>query len=249
MKPHTNRFLPRLATLGLALALGGSLVTLARPGRPTNDPYEPQRRAMVEQQIVQRGVTQKAVLDAMRLVPRHEFVPSHLMSFSYLDRPLSIGYHQTISQPYMVARMTELLELGKSSKVLEIGTGSGYHAAVLSRVAGHVYSIEILEPLAERARNKLKELGYDNIEIRVGDGYRGWPEAAPFDAIVLTAAPPEIPQPLLDQLKVGGRMVLPQGAGDVQDLYRVTRTATSLERERIASVRFVPMTGEARRER
>ncbi|HEX4952011.1 MAG TPA: protein-L-isoaspartate(D-aspartate) O-methyltransferase [Thermoanaerobaculia bacterium] len=234
----------------LAAAVALSVGTFALfAGRPTNDPYQPQRRAMVEQQIVRRGVVQKAVLEAMREVPRHEFVPSSWRSWSYTDRPLPIGFDQTISQPYIVARMTELLRLDRSSKVLEIGTGSGYHAAVLSRVAGKVYSMEILQPLADRARRTLEGLGFDNVQVRVADGYRGWPEEAPFDAIVLTAAPAEIPQPLLDQLKVGGRMVLPQGTGDIQELLLVTKTAESFERERIAAVRFVPMTGEARKER
>jgi protein-L-isoaspartate(D-aspartate) O-methyltransferase len=218
--------------------------------RATNDFFLPLRTAMVEQQITRRGISQAAVIRAMQDVPRHEFVPSAWLARAYADKPLPIGYSQTISQPYIVARMTELLGIDGSSKVLEIGTGSGYHAAVLSRVAGKVYTIEILKPLGERAARTLESLGYDNVEVRIGDGYRGWPEAGPFDAILLTAAPPEIPQPLVDQLKVGGRMVLPEGAGNIQELIRVTKTSSGgVDRERIAAVRFVPMTGEVRRER
>lgn len=205
------------------------------------------RMAMVEEQIARRGIHDERVLAAMREVPRHEFVPSAYAAHAYRDRPLPIGYQQTISQPYVVALMTELLHLNTKSKVLEIGTGSGYHAAVLSRVAGEVYSIEIVTDLGKRARHTLEALRYDNVQVRIGDGYRGWPEAAPFDAIVLTAAPAEVPQPLLDQLKVGGRLVVPEGRGAVQDLLVLTKTKERIERQKIAAVRFVPMTGEAQK--
>jgi protein-L-isoaspartate(D-aspartate) O-methyltransferase len=206
------------------------------------------RRGMVRQQIAARGIDDPAVLSAMEEVPRHLFVPRPHQTNAYEDRPLPIGHGQTISQPYVVALMSELLELDGDDRVLEIGTGSGYHAAVLSRVAGQVYSIEIFPALAERARATLTGLGYDNVEVRVGDGYAGWPEAAPFDAVLLTAAPARIPQPLLDQLAVGGRLVAPVGDGGWQELVRVTRRADGLDEERFTLVRFVPMLGEAQSE-
>ena len=163
------------------------------------------------------------------------------------DHPVPIGLRQTISQPYIVAYMTQELSLRPEQTVLEIGTGSGYQAAVLAEIAAQVFTIEIVEPLAKQARATLEDLGYTNIQYRVGDGYAGWPEAAPFDAIMLTAAPPEIPQPLLEQLAVGGVMIAPVGRGD-QALVRVTRTADGYERERVLGVRFVPMTGRAQDE-
>ena len=204
------------------------------------------RERMVETQIVTRGVRQPAVLQAMKTVPRHLFVPEPFRAQSYEDYPLPIGAQQTISQPYIVARMTELLDLTGDERVLEIGTGSGYQAAVLSRVAGEVYTIEILEPLGRQAQRILGELGYKNVHTRIGDGYQGWPEAAPFDAIVVTAAPERIPQPLLDQLKVGGRMVIPVGAF-FQDLLVLTKTPNGVDKKNIIPVRFVPMTGEAQK--
>lgn len=204
------------------------------------------RERMVETQIVTRGVRQPAVLQAMKTVPRHLFVPEPFRAQSYEDYPLPIGAQQTISQPYIVALMTELLDLTGDERVLEIGTGSGYQAAVLSRVAGEVYTIEILEPLGRQAQRILGELGYKNVHTRIGDGYQGWPEAAPFDAIVVTAAPERIPQPLLDQLKVGGRMVIPVGAF-FQDLLVLTKTPNGVDKKNIIPVRFVPMTGEAQK--
>jgi protein-L-isoaspartate(D-aspartate) O-methyltransferase len=206
--------------------------------------FERLRDAMVENQIAARNITQPEVLSAMRTVPRHLFVPEDVRSSAYADQPLQIGLGQTISQPYVVALMTALLDLDGSEKVLEIGTGSGYHSAVLSRIAKTVYSVEILGSLARRARQTLAALGYDNVEIRVGDGYNGWPEEAPFDAIVLTAAPKEIPKPLLDQLRVGGRMVAPVG-GFFQDLRLILKTEDGIEEHSIEAVRFVPMTGKA----
>ena len=198
---------------------------------------------MVDQQIRQRGVMQLEVLHAMETVPRHMFVPEESRGEAYEDHPLAIGWGQTISQPYIVALMTELLDLEGSERVLEIGTGSGYQAAVLSRVAGRVYSIEIIDKLGRQAERTLERLGYDNIEVRIGDGYEGWPKEAPFDAIILTAAPPRIPQPLLDQLVVGGRMVVPVG-GYIQDLQLITKTEDGFHKRTVAPVRFVPMTGE-----
>lgn len=235
---------------GPALAAILALLTAASGcAAEAGDRFPAERRAMVEGQIASRGVRQEAVLEAMARVPRHEFVPAAQRHLAYADQPLPIGHGQTISQPYIVARMTELLDLRPGAKVLEIGTGSGYHAAVLAAAGARVYSIEIVEPLGEQARETLARLGYGGVEVRIADGYRGWPEEAPFDAILLTAAPPEVPAPLLAQLKVGGRMVLPEGRGDIQDLLVVTRTAESVERMRVAAVRFVPMTGEAQREK
>lgn len=212
----------------------------------TGDEWVAQRRQMVSSQIVRRDVRQEEVLRALELVPRHLFVPSSHRGEAYADHPLPIGWGQTISQPYIVALMTELLELDSNDKVLEIGTGSGYHAAVLSRVAGKVFTIEIIEDLGLQAARTLKSLGYDNVEVKIGDGYQGWPEHAPFDAVILTAAPPELPQPLIDQLRVGGRLVVPLGAV-VQDLTIYTKTADGLEKRTVAPVRFVPMTGEAQK--
>jgi protein-L-isoaspartate(D-aspartate) O-methyltransferase len=200
---------------------------------------------MVREQIEARGVRNAAVLAAMGAVPRHELVPESVREHAYEDRPLPIGHLQTISQPYVVAAMSEALDLGPEERVLEIGTGSGYQAAVLSGLCREVFSIEIVAPLAERARTELARLGYDNVQVRSGDGYRGWPEQAPFDAIVVTAAPDHVPQPLLDQLALGGRLVMPVG-DTFQELIRITRTEGGFERESLFPVRFVPMTGEAR---
>lgn len=204
-----------------------------------------QRRRMVDTQIRARGLRNQRVLEAMIQVPRHAFVPSGSRAAAYADRPLPIGHGQTISQPYIVALMSSLLRVDDRDKVLEIGTGSGYHAAVLSQLAGEVYTIEIVEALGNQARKTLETLGYDNVHVRVGDGYRGWPEEAPFDAIILTAAPPRIPEPLVEQLAVGGRMVLPVGER-YQRLKVLTKTPDGVRTEDVTPVRFVPMTGEVR---
>ena len=201
---------------------------------------------MVETQIRSRGVESPDVLAAMARVPRHLFVPETYRERAHEDYPLPIGESQTISQPYIVALMTSLLDLAPGEKVLEIGTGSGYQAAVLAEIAGEVYTIEILEPLAARARATIEQLGYRNVRFRQGDGYEGWPEAAPFDAIVVTAAPPKVPQPLLDQLKIGGKLVIPVGRF-FQDLIVYTRSADGYDKRNVISVRFVPMTGEAQK--
>jgi len=237
----------RTAVAALAAVLF-AVVAMEAEGqsRSGSDPWAGARRAMVEQQIRERGVRQPAVLEAMETVPRHLFIPPEHRDQAYSDAPLPIGRGQTISQPYIVALMTELLDLDKGDKVLEIGTGSGYHAAVLSRVAGEVYTIEILDDLARQAKSTLGQLGYGNVHVRNGDGYKGWPEAAPFDAIILTAAPQKIPQPLLDQLKMGGRMVVPVGSF-VQDLQLITKTPHGFEKRTVAPVRFVPMTGEVQK--
>jgi protein-L-isoaspartate(D-aspartate) O-methyltransferase len=181
----------------------------------------------------------------MRAVPRHRFVPEAWRRFAYSDQPLPIGEEQTISQPYIVALMTELLSLRPGDKVLEIGTGSGYQAAVLAEITDQVYSIEIIESLAESAAERLGQLGYDKVQVRAGDGYRGWPEEAPFDAIIVTAAPDHVPEPLLAELAPGGRLVIPVGSF-FQELKRITRRADGTFREEsVLPVRFVPMTGEA----
>jgi len=206
------------------------------------------RLRMVANQIEARGVRDPRVLDAMRRVERHRFVPEALLGQAYADWPLVIGHGQTISQPYIVAVMAEAAQLGPGAHVLEIGTGSGYQAAVLSLLADEVDTIELVEPLALQAAARLQVLGYGNVRVHAGDGYRGWPERAPFDAILLAAAPPEVPPPLLDQLKQGGRLVAPVGEG-VQDLVVVRRTAAGLSRRSLLAVRFVPMTGEVLRRR
>ncbi len=211
---------------------------------PQSDPFYHQRHMMVERQLAGRDITDQRVLDAMMAVRRHEFVTPDYRSEAYIDDPLPIGFGQTISQPYIVALMTQLAEVDSSSRVLEIGTGSGYQAAVLAELTAQVYSIEIVEPLCRRADSTLATLGYENVSIRCGDGYRGWPEAAPFDAIVVTAAPEHVPQPLIDQLKIGGRLIIPVG-GNSQDLRRITKTTAGAVSESIIPVRFVPMTGEA----
>ena len=210
----------------------------------SEEDYRALREEMVERQIERRGVRDRAVLSAMRTVPRHLFVPEDLRSQAYGDFPLPIGHGQTISQPYIVALMSEALELGGDEKVLEIGTGSGYQAAILSELAARVFSIEIVAPLAERASLLLAEMGYGNVETRTGDGYAGWPEEAPFDAIILTAAPAEIPAPLIDQLAVGGRLLAPVGEV-AQELVLVSRDREGLEQRSLIRVRFVPMTGKA----
>jgi len=213
-----------------------------------DDPTAARREAMVRTQIAARDIAAPRVLAAMRKVPRHEFVPSGMVARAYDDTPLPIGHGQTISQPYIVALMTEAAALRPDAKVLEVGTGSGYQAAVLAEVARDVYSIEIVEPLAKEAEVTLRRLGYARVHLRRGDGYRGWPEAAPFDAILVTAAPDKVPAPLLEQLAPGGRLVIPVGRS-VQHLEVHRRTEKGIEVERIAPVRFVPMTGEAERAR
>ncbi len=199
---------------------------------------------MVESQIVSRGVRDPRVLTAMREVPRHLFVEPAQKDQAYDDTPLPIAGNQTISQPYIVALMTELLDLQPEEKVLEIGTGSGYQSAVLSRLCREVYSIEIVPELARSAAQRLSQLGYENVTVREGDGYGGWPEQAPFDGIIVTAAPERIPQPLLDQLAPGGRMVIPVG-GFFQELKVFRKDAAGrITEQSILPVRFVPMTGE-----
>ena len=219
------------------------------PGTQSEPTHAARREEMAKTQIELRGIKDKAVLAALRKVPRHRFVPALWQERAYADSPLPIGEGQTISQPYIVAWMTELIEPKKGMRVLEIGTGSGYQAAVLAECVAQVDTIEVVPSLSRNAEALLRELGYRNIRARIGDGYAGWPERAPYDAILLTAAPPlDVPKPLLDQLKLGGRLVAPVGRED-QSLVRITRTETGLKREVLAPVRFVPMTGKAQDDR
>jgi protein-L-isoaspartate(D-aspartate) O-methyltransferase len=225
------------------ILLTGVLVVVAFNGA---DPTQVMRDRMVDDQVIPRGITDKAVLAAMRKVPRHQFVPPEMAPYAYSDRPLPIGFDQTISQPSIVARMTELAAVRKGQRVLEIGTGSGYQAAVLAALGAEVYTIEIVEQLGKRAATDLARLGYGGVKTRIGDGYQGWPEAAPFDAIIVTAAPPRVPEPLRQQLRVGGRLVIPVGEAS-QELRVLTRTETGFEDRSVFPVRFVPMTGEAQK--
>jgi protein-L-isoaspartate(D-aspartate) O-methyltransferase len=205
--------------------------------------WDADRRRMVDQQLRARDITSMRVLEAMQRVPRHLFVPDAIRAQSYDDRPLPIGLDQTISQPYIVAFMTQALELEAGHRVLEIGTGSGYQAAVLAELAGQVYTIEILPALAERARTTLASLGYRNVDVRTGNGYLGWPEQAPYDRIMVTAAPAEVPPALLAQLKIGGLMAIPVGTV-TQELRVLRRTAAGTETLTTLPVRFVPMTNK-----
>jgi protein-L-isoaspartate(D-aspartate) O-methyltransferase len=218
----------------------------APPAKPPKAPRADEREHMVAATIAAKGITDERVLEAMRRVPRHEFVPAALRPRAYEDNPLPIGFDVTISQPYIVAAMTEAARLSPGDRVLEVGTGSGYQAAVLVELGADVYSIEIIEPLAKRAGADLTRLGY-KVHLRTGDGYRGWPEAAPFRAIIVTAAPKQVPQPLIDQLAIGGRLVIPVG-DDQQQLEVITREAGGTSSKTLFDVRFVPMTGESRQQ-
>ncbi|HEV2064051.1 MAG TPA: protein-L-isoaspartate(D-aspartate) O-methyltransferase, partial [Thermoanaerobaculia bacterium] len=234
-----------LALALFALSCGGPDGMRGKGSSEAADAEAGKRARMVDTQIVARGVRDARVLAAVRAVPRHLFVDPGQRAQAYEDHPLPIAGNQTISQPYIVALMTQLLELQPTARVLEIGTGSGYQSAVLGKCALEVYSIEILPELARSAAAKLKDLHYDNVTVKEGDGYRGWPEHAPFDGIIVTAAPARIPQPLLDQLAPGGRMVIPVG-GFFQELKVFSKDADGKITEKdIIPVRFVPMTGEA----
>ncbi|HRU46255.1 MAG TPA: protein-L-isoaspartate(D-aspartate) O-methyltransferase [Candidatus Marinimicrobia bacterium] len=228
----------RIKTLLFLLSL---LVILAMAKNPQDPDYYQLRQKMVNEQIIARGVRAESVIKAMQKVERHLFVPEQYRNFAYSDRPLPIGEGQTISQPYIVALMTELLDLKKSDKVLEIGTGSGYQAAILAEICDSVYTIEIIPSLGKQAQALLKELGYHNIHCKIGDGYLGWPEHAPYDGIIVTCAPSKIPQPLKEQLAEGGRMVIPVGATYTQELVLVTKTKGKLIQKSVIPVRFVPM--------
>jgi protein-L-isoaspartate(D-aspartate) O-methyltransferase len=234
-----------IAYLGVSLvSVALSLACSAEPAPAGADAFEAQRKRMVTEQIEARGITDPAVLAAMRKVARHRFVPDAHRASAYEDHPLPIGLDQTISQPYIVALMTELARPRAGMKVLEVGTGSGYQAAVLAEIVGTVHTIEIVPELGRRATATLRELGYRNVRVYIGDGFDGRPQDAPFDAIVVTAAPETIPPPLLEQLAPGGRLVIPVGSAD-QELVVVTKSREGFQRESVIPVRFVPMTGKA----
>jgi protein-L-isoaspartate(D-aspartate) O-methyltransferase len=213
---------------------------------PSAADFAAQRQRMIEQQLKLRGIKDERVLAAMAKVPREEFVPADARVEAYEDGPLPIGHDQTISQPYIVAFMTEQLRPKESDRVLEIGSGSGYQAAILAELVGEVYTIDIVEPLAKSAEATLQRLGYNNVHIKVGDGYKGWPEEAPFDAVIVTCAPEKVPQPLVDQLKDGGRMVIPVGERFAQQLYLLEKKNGQLKESVTLPVRFVPMLREAK---
>jgi protein-L-isoaspartate(D-aspartate) O-methyltransferase len=206
------------------------------------------RRQMVERQLAARDVDDKQVLEAMRKVPRHRFVPENMQRQAYQDRPLPIGHDQTISQPYIVGLMTQLARPDESDIALDVGTGSGYQAAVVSELCKEVYSIEIVEPLAKEARERLKELDYENVTVRHGDGYQGWPEKAPFDLIIVAAAPDHIPEPLIEQLKPGGRLVIPVGNFFQRLMLVEKKPDGTIDKRKVAPVAFVPMTGDHQRD-
>jgi protein-L-isoaspartate(D-aspartate) O-methyltransferase len=225
--------------------LPSSPATPVQPSPSPADEYTSAREQMVEWQIQGRGLQDPAVLEAMRTVPRHEFVPDKYLNQAYADHPLPIGYGQTISQPYIVALMTKELALEPRDRVLEVGTGSGYQAAVLAEMDAEVYSIEIIPELANQAQERLQRLGYTEVEVKNGDGYYGWEEHAPYDAIIVTAAPDHLPQPLVNQLKEGGRLVIPIGPiGAVQTLWLYEKTEGEIQAKNLGAVQFVPLTGE-----
>ena len=231
--------------LTLLLFISCSSLSLTKRSSVNEEPsqdFTRQRQALVAQ-LKAEGITNGDVLNAMLKVPRHEFVPSSHRQYSYQNRPLPIGHDQTISQPFIVGYMTQAASIAPGEKVLEIGTGSGYQAAVLAELAGKVYTIEIIPELAEGAKSVLNKLGYRNIHVKTGNGYEGWPEHAPFDAIVVTAAPDKIPQALVDQLAVKGKMVIPVGT-TFQEMVIITRDESGVVEQRTIPVRFVPMTGK-----
>jgi len=236
-----------IVAAALVVAVLGCSSPGSRAGAASGPDWEDLRERMVLQQIEPRGVKDPRVLEAMRAVPRHRFVPADYREAAYNDTPLPIGEGQTISQPYIVALMSELLEVGPGSKVLEIGTGSGYQAAVLAAMGVEVFTIEIRGGLCERAGALLDELGYDKANVRCGDGYGGWPGEEPFDGIIVTAAPERIPEPLIEQLGVGARMVIPLG-DFYQQLMVIRKTEDGVEERSVIPVRFVPMTGEIERQ-
>ncbi|MBI2485613.1 MAG: protein-L-isoaspartate(D-aspartate) O-methyltransferase [Deltaproteobacteria bacterium] len=222
------------------------LLTASSTSEDDNNIDVEKRWDMIEKQIISRGIQDPKLIKAMIKIPRHKFVPANLREYAYGDNPIPIGMEQTISQPYIVALMTELLKLKEGEKVLEVGTGSGYQAAILAEMGCEVFTIEILEALVEKAKQVLESLGYQKIHYKIGDGYSGWPEHAPYDAIIVTAAPDHIPQPLIEQLKVNGRMVIPVG-DQYQELILIKKREKRVEMKTVTPVRFVPMTGEAQK--
>ena len=230
-----------VGVLGIVFGCGNGNQTM---DQRNEDSRQAERDWMVDTQILRGGITDPKVVAAMRRVPRHHFIPDYESEDAYGDFPLPIGHSQTISQPYIVAYMTDALKLQPGEKVLEIGTGSGYQAAILAELGVQVFTIEIVKPLAQYARDNLSKLGYDHVSVRAGDGYQGWPEERPFDAIIITAGPDHIPSPLLEQLAVGGRLILPVGDYS-QNLVLIRRTEEGYQRTELLPVRFVPMTGQA----
>ncbi len=233
------------SSLFIFIAIVLSIHSFAHAAKFTDDDFQKQRLSMVNDQIMERGVKDRSVIEAMTAVPRHKFVSENYLNRAYDDGPLPIGYGQTISQPYIVAYMTEILNLNANSRVLEVGTGSGYQAAVLSPIVKQVYTIEIIPELARSAAVRLKDLGYRNVEVAIGDGYYGWNKYAPFDAIIVTAAAGHIPPPLIEQLKNNGRMVIPVGGSFlVQNLILITKDKDgNVTTRNLIPVRFVPLTG------
>lgn len=239
-------WMTRVPQAGEQVASPTTRATTPSPGSTVHeDKYAEERGSMVNWQIESRGIRDEEVLRSMENVPRHEFVPDEYLDQAYDDHPLPIGYGQTISQPYIVALMTELLELDRGEEVLEIGTGSGYQAAILAQITNQVYTVEIIPELADSAGERLKRLGYDNIEVVHADGYYGLEEHAPYDAIIVTAAPDHVPHPLLEQLKEGGRLVIPVGPpGWIQTLWLITKEDGEPQFHNMGGVTFVPLTGE-----
>ncbi len=233
----------RLCALPAALAVAAAVAAGSCDHARTVD-YREARRRMVEKEIIGRGIDDQRVIEAMLKVPRHLFIPEENMHYSYYNLPVPIGHGQTISSPYIVALMTQELDLEPADKVLEVGTGSGYQAAILAEIAGKVYTVEIIEPLARSAEKRLQELGYDNIEVVLGDGFWGLRDRAPFDKIIVTCAPEEVPKPLLEQLADPGIMVIPVGPAGFQQLVKVRREGGVTTTEEIAPVSFVPLTGD-----
>ena len=243
-----DRASSRVAWLATLVIAAGSLAVAKDDKKEADDPTAAARNKMVQQHLVERGIKDKRVLDAFRTVPRHRFLPPDTRRMAYDDESIPIGEGQTITPPYDVAFMTEALEPKPSDVVYEVGTGSGYQASILSRVVKEVYSVEIHPPLGKRAAEVIKEIGYTNIHTRIGDGYAGWPEAAPFDAIIVTCAPEKVPPPLVEQLKEGGRMVIPLGDRFLQKVYLMVKKDGKLVQTPLKPTLFVPMTGRAQRE-
>ncbi len=231
----------------LSISAGTQYIVKCRPQDSADQNYRTRRQEMVAQQIVARGIRDQHVLKALRKVPRHLFVPPEYRKLAYTDRPLPIGQGQTISQPYIVALMTELLDLGGHEKVLEVGTGSGYQAAVLAEICDSVYTIEIFPELGHRAAALFDSLGYHNIQVKIGNGYQGWEKQSPFDRIIVTCAPSHIPTPLQEQLVIGGRMVIPVGERHLQQLVLLKKAQDQLSKKAVIPVRFVPMLEENKR--
>jgi protein-L-isoaspartate(D-aspartate) O-methyltransferase len=249
MPRRGTNWIPASLVLGLILLIGRATGAAEPAATPAPDPKAPARRRMVERHLVERGIKNPRVLDAFRTVPRHLFLPPSSQRMAYDDESIPIPDGQTITPPYDVALMTEALDPKPTDKVYEVGTGSGYQASILSRLVKDVYSVEIHRSLGEHAAEVIKSLGYDNIHTRIGDGYAGWPEAAPFDAVIVTCAPEKIPPPLVEQLKEGGRMVIPIGGRYNQMVYlKVKRDGKMVDVRELKPTLFVPMTGRAQRE-